>query len=82
MAVTPSPTNATEVIAVPTIADSSLIISPLIAVPPLAVFAALQDQPPEPFAVRTKLSVPVPPLESCICVGFILPTLNKSVVAL
>ena len=52
-AVISSPVKTTVVIAVPTTVLSSLIVIPLIAVPPLAVFAALQAQPPLPFAVRT-----------------------------
>ena len=69
-------------IPVPTIALSSLIIRPLIAVPPPAVVACFQVQPPEPFAVKTKLSVPVPPLVSCIPAGFILGMVSKLSVAL
>ena len=66
MAVTPSPSKRIEVTPVPTIVFCSLIIRPLIAVPPLAVFAALQVQPPVLFAVKTKLLVPVPEEESKI----------------
>ena len=62
---------------VPTVAPVSLITRPLIAVPPLAVLACFQVQPPVPFAVRTKLLVPVPPLVSCIPVGFIFCTVSK-----
>ena len=63
-------------IPVPTVVPVSLIIRPLIAgdPPPVTDF---QVQPPEPFAVKTKLSVPVPPLVSCIPVGFIFDTVSN-----
>ena len=53
VAVTPGPTKAIEVIPLPTIVLSSLIIIPLIAALPAAVDATCQVQPPEPFAVKT-----------------------------
>ena len=66
---------------VPTGVPSSWIVIPPIAGDPPPVID-FQVQPPEPFAVRTKLLVPVPPLVSCIPIGFILSTVNKSVPAL
>ena len=82
VAVISAPTKLIVVIAVPTGVLSSWIVRPLIAVPPLAVFAALQVQPPEPFALITKFADPVPPLVSCIPVGFIFGMVSKLVLAL